>query len=427
MGVGLYISGTVGAATDDLLAVVERFVRHYQGEDLLGTGLGQRHDGQTALYVRTHPAAEAIELWSSSAGGAQRLTVSAKTSTVGPGYHADICEMLHALGEQLSISWDSPEDEEGTGDETGYFLTRDREALEQQMLQWLSSVVAILFERADEYTGLQLSMPMAPRYLGPPDAWLLTPTGPRSRAWAEAVRADPRAGIDVFPWWEPGRGARTELGRVAVHLWMDVRWRPAVTDEEEELAVELLRRLERAFQLDPSLDYPWAAWEALHDEVLDVQDTELTALVRARTSQGARGPLGYREFLVEESLAGGWKLTLPGSFSVEIDDEGTWVAHEGGAALWATAFSRPEPERPEDRPSEPELPQSSREGIPVPITLDPSLRGRAFQRSFDEEGERYWQLLAEIATVDRLLLLTMVAPEGSPLDWAQQVIASVRA
>jgi hypothetical protein len=420
MGVGLYLTGVVGASGDPL-EHIERFVRQREGDDLLSLQRGETSEGLPALYVHNHPAAETVEFWLED----RRLTVSARTSTVGPGYHADLCEMLRGLGELLPIAWDPPDEEEGTGDETGYFLTGDRAELEQQMLSWLAKVLEVLREKGEEYTGLQLSMPMAPRYHGPPGAWLMTQSGPRSRAWMEAVLADPRAGIDVFPWWEPGKGAATDLGRVRVHLWMDVRWRPPATDEEERLGSDLLRRLARAYRLDPELDYPWSAWQVLIDEVAELEDDDLGEIIRARAGQGAAGPLGYREHEVEELLPGGWKITLPGSFSLEIDEEGTWSAWEDGASIWATAFSLPESTEPVALPLGDELPEDS-EPVHIEELEQGEVRYCAFSKTFLDEGQQYWQVQGQILSEARLLLLTVVVPEETQLGWARQVIASVQ-
>jgi hypothetical protein len=420
MGVGLYLTGGVGSH-EDPLGHIERFVRQREGDDLLSLQRGQTAEGLSALFAQLHPAAESVEFRLDG----EHLVVSAQTSTVGPGYHADLCELLHALGEQLPITWDPPDEDGDTGDETDYFLTRDRAALEQQMLLWLSRVLELLHERGKEFTGLQMSMPTAPRYHGPPGAFLLTQTGPRSREWVEAAMADPRVGIDAFPWWAPGKGAATELGRVRVHQWMDVRWHPAETDEEERLGRELLGRLAKAYRLEPGLDYPWRAWERLHDEVVDAEDDDLSEMVRARARQAPAGPLGYREDEVEEPLPGGWTLTIPGSFSLEIDEEGTWSAWEDGASIWATAFVLPEGADAVELPVGDSLPESS-----APVVLEEleeaSVSYCAFSNTFLDEGERYWQVQAQLLSEGRLLLLTVVVPEEDQLDWAREVIAGVQ-
>ncbi len=429
MGVGLRLVGLIGARLDDPIAVVERFCRHRFGDELLGAVVVDDERGGSVFYIKTHPAAEDVEIalgYDDEDGESlRRLVISAKTSTVGPGYHADLCEAIAALGEAMNIAWDPPDTEEGGGDDTGYFFTGDREALEGQMLSWLQRVVGLLGDHDEERTGgLQLSMPMQPRYHGPPGAVVLTQLGPRDRAWLDAVKLDARAGIDVFPWWNPGRDAAYELGRVLVHLWLDARSRPACTDEEERLARDLLRRLGHAYRLDPSLPYPWEAWRTLHDDVVDADDDELSAIVRARADAAEDDAIGYREHDVDVQLAGGWRITVPGSFATELDEQGTWSAWEDGHTVWATAFSRSA--EGGLAPAEEMLPSAPREGTPVAIE-GLALLHRAHERSFVENGETYWQVCAEIAAPGRMLLLTAVVPEAGRLPWARQLIASTRA
>lgn len=428
MGVGLRLAGLIGARLDDPIAVIERFFRHRFGDDLLSAVVVDDERGGSVLYAKTHPAAEDVEValgYDEDDGESlRRLVISAKTSTVGPGYHADLCEAIAALGEGMNVAWDPPDEDEEEGDDTGYFFTRDRAALEQEMLRWLHKVVHVLDEKNDDASGLQLSMPIQPRYHGPAGAAVLTQLGPRDRAWILAVKADPRAGIDVFPWWQPGRGAAYELGRVLVHLWLDARFRRACTDEEERLGRDLLARLGRAYRLDPALDYPWAAWELLHDDVIGAKDDELSELVRERAASCGENHIGYREHDVDVTLAGGWHITVPGSFSVEMDERGTWSAWEDGHTVWATAFSRAADVGPID-PAQ-MLPAAPREGTPV-VIAGLSLLHRAHERSFVENGETFWQVCAEIAAPGRMLLLTAVVPEQRLLPWAHKVIASTRA
>jgi len=418
MGVGLYLLGRLGTPIDDALTTVERFFRHRYAEDLLSAATSD--DGGPLLRMTTHPAAETVDVRVDG----KRITFSAKTSTVGPGYHADLCDTLRALGTALDIEWDPPDEEEGTGDETGYFATGDRDALESEMLRWLQQTARILLEHRDEAgKALALSMPISPRYHGPPGATLLTQMGPRDAEWLRRVHADPHVGTDIFPWWSPGRGAAYELGRVLVHLWLDARFHPAATEDEERLGRELLRRLARAYRSDPTLDYPWAAWAMLHDDVVDADDDDLSETIRDRAAQVGENTIGYREWDVDASLADGWHITVPGSFSTQVDDDGTWSAWEDGHTVWATAFSRARNGAP--APAEEMFSEKPSEGTPTVIEgLEAPYR--AHISSFEEDDDEYWRVTAQIARPGRLLLVTAVVPDKPLLGWAHRVIASVR-
>src|SRR5438105_3870067 len=63
---------------------------------------GER-DGNAALFVQFHVGGEEVDFLVPQPG---RLKVSAKTSTLGPGYHIFLCDLLHKLGEEHGVTWD---------------------------------------------------------------------------------------------------------------------------------------------------------------------------------------------------------------------------------------------------------------------------------------------------------------------------------
>src|SRR2546423_1432700 len=124
MGVGLYLQGHSGGgeapSPKALLQRVEEWAVAKAGDPLTSWEIGKGHEGKSALFLKLHPAAEVVEI---AALGGGRLLVSAKTSSVGPGYHASLCDLLKRLGKSLGVTWAPPEEE---GDEgTRYFHRRD--------------------------------------------------------------------------------------------------------------------------------------------------------------------------------------------------------------------------------------------------------------------------------------------------------------
>ena len=128
-----------------------------------------------------------------------------------------------------------------------------------------------------------VSMPLD--YSFPGQAGIVTPTGPRTRAWFEQMVEAPDRGIDFFPWWPEGVGAAFFLGRALCRLWQEVRWRTPITEDEGEFLMDVHLDLERAYHLDPGSAMPWREWrelleylneyfgyaEFLHDEGLEVE------------------------------------------------------------------------------------------------------------------------------------------------------------
>jgi hypothetical protein len=145
MGVGFWLTGNrsvfEGYPGDrDFRSKVEEWLHTNAGEQLENLRKGADHKGRPGVFAQLHPAAEELEVLVPDAA---RVIVTAKTSTVGPGYHPFVCDVVKHLGGDLGISWDPPDDDGGTGDETGFFHTGDYLAVENEMLRWLRSVMKV--------------------------------------------------------------------------------------------------------------------------------------------------------------------------------------------------------------------------------------------------------------------------------------------
>jgi hypothetical protein len=301
----------------------EAWLHEHTDEWLEGLHCGTGPLGAPMLRLRLHPAAGEVSLLAASGG---RLVVSAETSAVGPGYHLFLCDTLKRMGEALGVSWADADETAGVGDPTGYFHTGDAGPVEVYMLASLQeSVGRVLRMRRQGESGFGLSMRFGHTFEHP--GALLTPLGPRDERWLRAVYADPRRGMDVFPWWTPGLHARTRLNRALCRLWTDVVWRPPLLDEERRLLRDVARLLELAWREDASLPYPWREWQEVLG-YLGVGGT-LAEEVHRRAAGAAGGPpLGYRRGAVQVALPEGWEIRIPGSLAETHLQDGTWVARD---------------------------------------------------------------------------------------------------
>ncbi len=76
-------------------------------------------------------------------------------------------------------------------------------------------------------------------------------------------------------------------------MWTDVRWRPPLAEAETDLLVTISRLLDTAYQMDPTLEYPWREWH----EILGYlgSDSPLAAEIARRAAQTPDGSkIGYR-------------------------------------------------------------------------------------------------------------------------------------
>jgi hypothetical protein len=269
--------------------------------------------GTTTSEIRLHPAARDVRIETTDGG---RVIVIGQTSPVGPGYHTYVCGLLRRMGDELGITWaptGEPGDEDASRDITGFLHTAGRADAEGGHLAWLHrSLLAAEEAHRRGASGIHLETPPDVRFTF--SGVLATVLGPRSEEWLERAIADPRVAADVWPWVADAMDARYLLGRALTLLWLEVRWRPPSGTHEQALLDEVLALLRRAYSLDPSLPFPWAAWrEAL--TLRDQADPTTHQLVDGMAANAELEPeIGYRRGPVT-IFHQGWALDVPGTFS----------------------------------------------------------------------------------------------------------------
>jgi hypothetical protein len=426
MGVGLYLLGrceddkpAAALAPAALLKRAEKWVVAHAGAPLAAREVGKGHEGKPALFLKLHPAAEPVEV---AVTGKGRLLVSAKTSSVGPGYHAYLCDLLKRLGKSLRVTWGPPEEE---GDEgTRYFHTGDRAALEGEMLEWLGDIAATVHQNVGRGGGwYSVSMPLGHHY--ETGGQVVTPLGFRGAAWFAAVAADPRKGIDVFPWWDEGLGADYLLKRALCLMWAEVRWRPPINDDETRLYESVVGLLREAHDLDPKLDYPWREWREMNGHYAitgrALTKAPLAAAVARRAEKAKAGPpIGYRRRPVRVEFPDRWSVTVPGSFAEAWENGGrTWSAWDGVCSLWVTTYTYLKEDGTPLGIEETLAQSRDRAGERLDYRGDRVI-GRAFL-DFVEKGEdeeSYWRLCGRSAAAGHLAGFTICYTDPAYRQWA---------
>lgn len=438
MGVGLMLSGRYeddagDAAPEVWLERIASWLEGHEEEPLMLCHVGVNQNDLPALFLQVHPCAEDIEIAIPAVG---QIMVAAKTSTAGAGYHIYLCDLLNQLGEQLGIEWDTVNEEDGVGDDTGYFLHGNTETVREEMLRWLSALARVIVESAgDGDTHIRMvSMPL--NYGYPDRDAILTPLGPRSLDWFRDLVDDPEKGIAFFPWWEEGVGAEFFLGRALTRMWQEVRWRTPITEDEGEMLMEVHLDLERAHHLDPSTDFPWREWREILEYLNDYfgyaefqREPELEAEIqhRAETTNPAQELIGYRRGAVEATLTGGWRITIPGEMAETWESNGeTWSAWHGGRTVWFTSWSfcgeTEEPVKAHAILQTREWP----EGGEMFDHADGSLLGRAALLPYEEEGQPLWNLHGYIAVDGKLAQCNIYIQSECDIAWAMDVWKSLK-
>lgn len=321
----------VRKSSDQLLSEIESWVREYCVDLRATTYIGKRDDRPT-LFCRLHPAGEDMEI---SFTSSDHLTATANTSTVGPGYHIFVCDMLHKLGKRFHAQWDPPNDD--YCDETGYFHSGDRQQVFAQMTAWLKGVANLFFDGTlkDDVHPTRLAMPLDVGFDW--DARAITPLGPRDLDWLRKTAADGNYGQDFFAWWSPEMNSEYFLRRALARMWSDVRWRHPVNDHEKEVLAYVDDSLKTAFKLDPSLAFPLAEWAEILDYLESRDGDDKWVCERA---QGMQAIIGYRRREVAVQLPGNWWITVPGSFSdFAADENHNYSALDPPREVWVTSYT----------------------------------------------------------------------------------------
>lgn len=320
-----------GRRPDQLLSQMEGWIREYCADLRATTYIGER-GGKPTLFCRLHPAAEDLEICFNAP---DQVTASANTSTVGPGYHIFVCDMLHRLGERFHAQWDEPNEE--YFDETGYFHSGDREQAFAEMTAWLKGLANLFFDGTlkDETHATRLAMPVDVGFDW--DTRAITPLGPRDLDWLKKTAADGKQGQDFFAWWSPAMNAEYFLRRALVRMWSDVRWRQPADDRERDVLTYIDDSLNTAYNLDSSLAFPWAEWAEIRD-CLGARN-EKDELVHEQ-ARGIQPLIGYRRRDVALQLPGNWWITLPGSFSDFVPDKDhNYCALDPPREVWVTSYT----------------------------------------------------------------------------------------
>ncbi len=255
------------------------------------------------VTLALHPAAAPVRIVVLPDGD---LEISGETSTIGPGYHAEVVARIAPVLAELDFVW-----------------TEDEEDPRTAMTRWLARELAGGATRIGIPAELDFQIAAA----------VLTPMGPRDRAWCDTVIAQPERGADAFAWWDDGPG-QAECSAALLAMSLEVPWREPVDGEERALMVRVDENLRAARKAARSLELPYAEWAEL---LVHLGEEQRAAEMRARAGDRA-AVLGYRRHPMTVEIDAGWKFELPGAFVGSWEDDRYW-ATDGDRLVEITCVS----------------------------------------------------------------------------------------
>ncbi|MDY3561311.1 hypothetical protein R5W23_002588 [Gemmata sp. JC673] len=392
------------------------------GDVVLDARVVRDGEDRPVLLVLLHPAAPAAEV---RLGAGGKVRVTAVTTPAGPGYHIHLCGLLRRLAAEFQFAW--PLDD--CTDPTNYFQSRDRERCEQAFLRWLADACAA--------GATSPGLPPNHGYSHPGE--VLTPLGPRTRAWRDQVAAAPARGREFFPWWAPDLDPAFYRDRALVRLWCDFPWRPPLSEEEGELADQIANDLASAFKLDPGAELPWAEWLELLTAIRGDEDGYCVTPDDAGLSielwkhlgplpAPAKERIGYRRYAVRVQLDGGWSVEVPGELLRERNHDRTWTAWDGTRTVWfqALRFTKKDGAQPTAAETAEVGRKSLPEGEPLPPLDRDGLRGEAVFGVVEEDGRRLWRLSGVTGAPGELAVCNVYVGSETDRDWAVHTWLSLR-
>lgn len=410
MAVGLALAGTLTQDHRVKLSEAREWLSRAAvwfesaGDAVLETRLNRDADDFPLLNVHFHPVAEPVHV---RLGGSGKVSVHARTSPVGPGYHAHLCGMLKEFAEDFDIVWNEPQADR---DPAHFFIHGDLPKLERLFLHWLASECSNALAKASPESTLSVGLPRPLRFTHPGP--VLTPLGPRPTEWLKSVAGDPMLGRDFFPWWTPELDADFYKRRALTDLWLAFPWRAPLTESEGEVVDQIAADLANAHEADPQAELPWSAWAATlraieldnHKFTVEPVPESLAAEIRQR-DDGSCAAMGYRRYPVIASFSGGWQMQIPGQLAIRRDDDGrTWTAWDDSITIWLRDQSLGHPERA-PRPTPEQAVAAARRNLPegdaVP-NLQGSTIGEAVYGKHSEDGRVIGRLCGVAASGGRM-------------------------
>lgn len=273
------------------------------------------------------------EEWADVSSKDGRLVVATRTSTCGPGYHAAFCAGIDDFARKFKVTFNQTT---STGDETGYFVSRDYSSLQNYFANWLKHFATNFTKDPNAISGWRLQLPLEQLTPDGKDGEIFTPRGPVNypdlQRIADAEYSDSlNSAKNWFPWWDERLSSDDYLKLASQVMWTEIPWHAPANSYETHLYKAAISSIQKAKALGAN-----ATW-------LDDEYNEMLKLLDGSPgsySVPSKSGIGYRRHDCRWSLAPSWTGLLPG-YLFEIFSEDNYQLHFDNFAIRLTSFSVP--------------------------------------------------------------------------------------
>lgn len=369
---------------------------------------------ENTLQVTLHPCEEPVyfEFFDTY------LLCSAKSNSVGPGYHAYLVKLMEQLGEQLNITWTwrGEDGENSYEDETGYYEQRDFAQLQTEMVRWLKALCQHYSAETEEGPIMISVPPGFPRMKG--DYFALSPLGRWEKEWFEKVAAlEPEdlhwAGKEFFIWWEEESDAQFFKQTGIALLNIDCPWHYPVDEKENKTLLLIDQCFEEARKTEPFIELPDDDWTTI-ENFLSESETDL-----------ADTGYGFRKELMTFDLAGEWLIDLHGSMYHSIEDN-TEVYYDHERTVRSLAYQLSDQRQSDSEYAATFFNNNEHTAGAEVIYSTTTLAGKAIIYFNQDEDEEYWILQGVRVGNEKFLLSTICYPTAEDKEWAIETWNSIR-
>ena len=260
--------------------------------------------------------------------GSTSVNGDCQTNLLGPGFHKAAIEFVDRLQQAADTRFE-------VEDETNYYTERDFEAMKKNHFhKWLAKLFEVIHEQKTKGdTALCMCWDIYNYSPPPKEGVVISPLGSfcldevTSRIRIEGI--EPFAD-EFFIWNNPEQDAHFHRGLALHAMWEDCYFMPSQRSEEDaQINGYIIKELETAASLDPSLPFPQKEYEELcrlhgctpiPTEGMPSYETKFT--------------IGYRRGIIHYKV-GNIRFSLPGNYLRDMD-EGTLVYYDGAAENWHT-------------------------------------------------------------------------------------------
>lgn len=360
------------------------------------------------------------------------VTISAKTNSAGPGYHAHVVAMIDDLAAKtgLKVTASSVEDE------TGYYANRDFSALQDSMFDWLEALSYNVLQqfRNSDYTGLSICMPLE---ITPAteDHFASYPLGYLNEGYFDRVINAKQSGdrqekkavcSQFFIWWDQPMDAAFYKKCALATMWADIQWVPPHDDAETALYDSALACLEKAYEREPHRLYPAQEWMEL---AALREDTALSAALTERF--GPRdleyvSDLGFMRGNVNCLFANGWRLARPGAMRYEFDEANVWWDDKRTIRASVITVAPKSGGTVDNQALLADVGQDE-DYVPYDGLKNKDIAAKIMHKPTKEDGEDVFLMCLLAAYNNQLLILSVYYENPEEKSWAESVCASITA